>query len=224
MPSRYALYYTPPPEHPLWQAGCAWLGRDPADASDQRPAPAGRRSPWRYGFHATLKPPLRLCAIVGEAQLHAAIARLAEATACFEMPALAVAPLADFLALRPARPLARGHALWRLADACVRELDAFRAPPDAAELARRGAGLDAAQSERLQQWGYAHVLDGWRFHLTLSDNLAAPALATLQREARAHFAAALAQPLRCEAISLFVELAPGLPLQLHRRYALSAAG
>lgn len=222
---RYAVYYAPADDHPLWQAGCRWLGRNPADALDLRDPPASRREPWRYGFHATLKAPFRLCASLREGQLHAALSALAAVTPAFAMPALQVATLSDFIALRPAKALAREHALWRLADACVRELDAFRAPPTAAELARRQTRPLAPDAQpRLQQWGYPHVLDGWRFHMTLSDSLAdADERAALLAQAQPHFAAALAAPLRCDSICLFVESAPGVPLQLQRRYQLAAS-
>lgn len=220
---RYALYFAPAPEHPLWRAGCAWLGRDPAEPlAPPAPPPPHRAAPWRYGFHATLKPPQRLRDAGDAAALIAAAQALAAAHAPFELPALAVAPLGDFLALRPREPLARGHALWRLADACVQELDAWRAPPDAAEAARRAAlRLDEEQRALLARWGYPHVLERWRFHLTLSDHAPPPALA---EQARAHFAAALAAPLRCEDLCLFVEPAPGAPFVLSRRFRLGGAG
>jgi hypothetical protein len=52
---RYAVYYAPDPQHPLAQAGCAWLGRDArALAPLTLPACDLVRAPWRYGFHATL--------------------------------------------------------------------------------------------------------------------------------------------------------------------------
>lgn len=217
---RHALYYAPPAAHPLWRAGCAWLGRDPADPDDLRAPPPERGAPWRYGFHATLKPPMRLLDH-GEAALLAAIEALATATPAFAMPALEVAPLSDFLALRPRAALAREHPLWRLADACVRELDAWRAPPDAAETARRRApDSDAEQLTLLARWGYPHVLQRWRFHLTLSDREPSAALADAARQ---HFAAALAVPLHCEELCLFVEPAPGAPFQLRRRFRLAAA-
>jgi putative phosphonate metabolism protein len=222
---RYAVYYAPAAEQPLWRAGCVWLGRDAADALDLRDPPARRREPWRYGFHATLKAPFRLCPSLRESQLDAALQALAARTPAFEMPALAVDTLADFVALRPAEALPRGHALWRLADDCVRELDAFRAPPTPAELARRLARpLEAGARLLLAQWGYPHVLDGWRFHITLSDSLPPTEREAMVREAQTHFAAALAQqPLRCSELCLFVQAAPGLPFVLQRRYALAAA-
>ena len=60
---RYAVYWTPPADHPLWRAGCDWLGRDAERAQVDRPGEgpeALTRAPRRYGFHATLKAPMRL--------------------------------------------------------------------------------------------------------------------------------------------------------------------
>lgn len=224
MNHRYALYYAPPPDHPLWRAGCEWLQRDPAAAEAPAPQRAHVREPWRYGFHATLKPPMRLAEGRDETSLHDAIERLAQRSSRFEMPALSVQWLGDFLALRPALPLSRRHALQRLADDCVAQLDAWRAPPTPEETARRlKLRLDDEQQRLLQRYGYPHVMSRWRFHMTLTDGLPPDgALRTaLLREAERHFRAALAQPLLCDAVCLFVEPAPGGPFRLARRFALA---
>lgn len=222
--TRYAIYYAPAADHALWQAGCQWLGRDPARSQDRRPAPPQRYEPWRYGFHATLKAPMRLAPGCSEAGLDEALQALAARTPAFEMPTLAVDSLADFVALRPAQPLPRDHALWRLADDCVCGFDHFRAPPSSAEQVRRlGKPLDASALLRLRQWGYPHVLEGWRFHMTLSDPLPPAQREALLQQARQHFAPVLAgQPLRCSDIGLFVQAAPEQPFLLKRRYPLAA--
>lgn len=222
---RYALYYAPAPDHPLWRASCAWLGRDPSAAADTRAPPRPHvREPWRYGFHATLKAPMRLAPGHDEASLHEAIGVLARSTPRFEMPALSVQWLGDFLALRPAQALPHDHALQRLADACVERLDPWRAPPTPHELERRTqAGLDDEQRALLARWGYPHVHHRWRLHFTLTDTLPAgdTALRTdLQRQAERYFAAALAAPLGCDALCLYLEPAAGAPFMLARRYPL----
>jgi hypothetical protein len=62
------------------------------------------------------------------------------------------------------------------------------------------------------------VLDTWRFHMTLSDALpAGPRRDALLAEAAEFFAPALAAPLRCDALALFVEPAPGADFALVRR-------
>ena len=225
MTARYALYFAPGTGHPLWTAGCAWLGRDP----ESRTATGGgthRADPRRYGFHATLKPPFALRDGATRSQLLAALSHFADEHAPFDMPPLAVAPLAGFIALRPVAgdATAVGQPLRTLADNCVRLFDDFRAQPSAAELAHRLApGLDAAQRGNVVRWGYPHVFDRWRFHMTLSDSLPGTlegerAGAELLADATRHFAAALAQPLRCDGVALFVEDAPGAAFRLDRRF------
>lgn len=222
--ARYAVYFAPDPVHPLWQAGCDWLGRDAADEQDRRPALAQRGEPWRYGFHATLKPPMRLRPGLHETQLDLALQTLAAGFASFQMPRLQVDVLADFVALRPASPLARTHPLWRLSDACVTDLDSLRAPLTSDELARRLRQPLAPEARaRLDAWGYPHVLDGWRFHMTLSDSLPVEAQAALVSAAREHFASALRTPaLRCTSLCLFKQGVPDAPFVLKRRYRLAA--
>lgn len=221
MTARYALYFVPPATHPLWTAGCEWLGRDP-ETGVARAGGAHRTDPRRYGFHATLKPPFALRQDATRSRLLAALARFSDARAAFAMPRLAVAPLGDFLALRPIEPdaTAPGQPLRALADDCVRLFDEFRQPPSAAETERRLAGrLDEAQRANLARWGYPHVFDRWRVHMTLTDSLGDDTLrAALLADAARHFAGALAEPLRCEGVALFVEEAPGADFQLLQRF------
>jgi hypothetical protein len=220
---RYAIYFAPEPQHALWRAGCDWLQRDPATDDARAPTRPHIGEPWRYGFHATLKAPMRLAEGRDEAGLVAAVARLAQRFTRFAMPALSVQPLSGFLALQPVQPLPRAHALHRLADACVVELDDWRAPASAHELARRLAEpLDDTEREGLMRHGYPHVLDRWRFHMTLTDPLPDAALrARIAAEAAAHFDSALAAPLACTALCVFVEPAPGQPFRLQHRCPLT---
>jgi len=227
-PGRYAVYWAPEPTHPLWAAGCAWLGRDPA--LRQAPAALPRAhiaAPARYGFHATLSAPMRLADGVTQHDLRAAVAALAAQHAAFDMPALEVGWLNDFLALRPTQAPPPEHPLRRLADACVRELDPLRARPAATDVARRIADgvLDAAQQERLARWGYPHVFEGWRFHMTLSERFADRAAASTERfaqAARGWFAASLALPLAAASVCIFHEAEAGAPFHLIERVPLRA--
>ncbi len=224
MSTRYAVYYMPAPSHALWHAGCDWLQRDPSSDEARRPTRAHVGEPWRYGFHATLKAPLRLAPGCSEAGLRDAVAQLAQRTPRFVMPALSVQWMSDFLALQPLAPLPATHPLHRLADACVTELDAWRAEPTADELQRRLATpMSAEQRALLQRHGYPHVLGQWRFHMTLSNSLPPDASLRdeLQQAAQQHFAAALREPLECDALRVFVEPAPGLPFRLLHRYPLA---
>ena len=223
--TRYALYFAPAAHHPLWTAGCRWLGRDPESGAVGEGGPQ-RVDPRRYGFHATLKPPFALREGATRAHLLAALAHFVDERAPFAMPALQVDTLGDFIALRPvdAAATAPDQPLRRLADDCVRLFDDLRQPASAAETARRlAAGLDEAQRGNLARWGYAHVFAQWRFHMTLTDALPRDAQGERRRDelreaARADFAAALAAPLRCDGVALFVEDAPGADLRLARRF------
>ncbi|MCK9686764.1 DUF1045 domain-containing protein [Scleromatobacter humisilvae] len=221
MTTRYALYFAPAATHPLWIAGCDWLGRDPGSGAHGARGPH-RDDPCRYGFHATLKAPFALRDGTTRPQLLAALSHFVDERAPFAMPRLAVAALGHFLALRPAErdATAASEPLRTLADDCVRLFDDFRRPPAPAEIARRlAAGLDERQRGNVDRWGYPHVFEHWRFHMTLTDSLADDALrAELLADAARHFADALAEPLRCEGVALFVEDAPGADFQLLRRF------
>lgn len=214
--TRYAVYYAPEPDHPLWAAGCDWLGRDPAvsDTASGTPRPH-TVEPRRYGFHTTLKPPM---ALRGEAAAFLdAVAALAATWPRFPMPPLEVRTLGRFVALRPSVDVDEAHPLRRLADACVRDLDAWRLPqPRTAE-----PSLSDTQRALQDRWGYAHVFAHWRFHLTLSDSVEDGLVPGLVDDARRHFADALRQPLDCESLCVFTEPADGAPFRLTHRFPLA---
>ena len=221
--SRYAVYFAPAPDHPLWQAGSAWLGRDArAGQAATQPAATELRLPWRYGFHATLKAPMALAAGESEADWLRDVQTLAGQQRRFAMPALSVAWLDDFLALRPVKAVHAADPLRRLADACVMQLDARRVELSDTERARQ-LRPEFSEQQRLnvQRHGYAHVLDDWRFHFTLSGALLGAAVDqhdALMSAAQRHFATALQAPLACDALCAFQEFAPGTPFVLTHRF------
>ena len=221
MTARVALYFAPSCTHPLWIAGCEWLGRDPGQGTTSEGGPH-RADPRRYGFHATLKPPFALRDGTTRTQLTDALSRLVDERVAFDMPRLAVAQLGEFIALRPVGRDATspGQPLRELADDCVRLFDEFRRPPSPAETARRmAAGLDEQQCWNVDRWGYPHVFEQWRFHMTLTDSLSDDRLrAGLLADATRHFADALAEPLRCDGVALFVEDEAGADFRLLRRF------
>jgi len=224
---RYAVYLTPPPAHPLWCAGNEWLGRDPTQGPPHAgPACELVREPWRYGFHATLKAPMRLADGVTENTFFAALRELARQHAAFEMPAFQVGVLDDFLALRPAVAIGAQHPLRVLADDCVQGLERWRAPVDAAELQRHlKPGLNARQRAQVAAFGYAFVFDDWRCHFTLSGGLAAVDASSAEavRDAAVlHFTPAVRAAWTCDALSVFVEPRPGAPFELRQRVDLRA--
>ena len=172
--SRYAIYYTPAPG-PLADFGAAWLGWDIATGTERPhpdipglPEPVSKitKTPRKYGFHATIKPPFRLAPETTEADLSAAAEAVCAGLSPVTLDGLRLARIGHFLALVPEGDTA---ALSHLAATMVKDLDHFRAPADEAELTRRRArGLSPRQEEMLTSWGYPYVLDEFRFHMTLS--------------------------------------------------------
>ncbi|WP_224825178.1 DUF1045 domain-containing protein [Cognatishimia sp. MH4019] len=171
--SRFAIYYLPP-DGSLAEFGAAWLGWDVARGceTDQLDVPGLHditMTPRKYGFHGTLKPPFHLAKGQTVEDLKAATADLASGLAPASCAGLVLTTLGGFLALTPQGDTS---GLQRTAEACVRGLDPFRAPPSDAELARRhAAGLSARQEALLTEWGYPYVMEEFRFHLTLSGRL-----------------------------------------------------
>ncbi len=228
MYARYALYYAPEAGSDLARLGTAWLGRDAEAgpvAQPSPPLPAGCRplaelteAPRRYGLHGTLKPPMRLAAGRSADDLVETAAAWAARRPPVALGPLRVAALGPFLALVP---VAQPPALVEFAADLVRDLDAFRAPPDEAELARRRRhGLTPRQEALLAAWGYPHVMDELRFHVTLTGPLAPAEAAAVAAAAEAHFAPALGRPETMRELAVFGEGADGrfhllrrLPLQ-----------
>lgn len=219
-PYRAAVYYAPGHNDPLWQRGCAWLGQNPeAGAVIPQPDIAGiaeaTSDPRRYGFHATLKPPMQLRN--GFAAFLADVETLALRLQPFLMPKLRVADDFGFLALLPTQNSA---ALNDAAALSVTELDGHRLPEDAAMQAKRATGRNAAQLRYLQLYGYPHVLDEWRFHMTLSNTGRAEKLLA---PAQDFFSDTLEAPRMFESLAVYVEPVKGADFRLVRRVPLTAA-
>ena len=221
--ARVAIYYAPRPDDPLFAAGASWLGRDPESGA---PAPQPdipgiaevTAEPRLYGFHATLKPPIRLAEGRQWSDVVEAATEIAERTAPFELPRLAVNDLFGFLALRETAPCAP---LQALADACVEHLDPLRAAPSDAELARRRRGnLTPQQDAMLVRWGYPYVFDTWFFHMTLTRRLSAEEKRRYQPAAKAYFTGAIAMPRQVFDICLFVQMRPDAPFVIEQRLTL----
>lgn len=221
---RYAVYWAPPEGSALAQFGAAWLGWDAAAGrAVAQPKVAGlaaaTAAPRRYGFHATLKPPFALAGGIAPEALDAAIGDLAARLSPVSGPPLILNDGLGFLALRPNAPC---PALDALAGAAVRDLDRLRAPPSAAEIAkRRSIGLTAAEDANLLRWGYPYVLGAFRFHLTLSGKLPAAQVPPLAEAAEALLGPALGAPLHIRDLCLFGDPGGGRNFHLLKRYPLS---
>lgn len=206
--ARVALYYAPATDDPLSQAASSWYAAHAEVTADAR----------GYGFHATLKPPMRLRDGRGWADVRDAARAIAAAVPPFALPELAVADIMGFMALRETRPC---PALQALADACVAGADHLRAPPDTDDLARRQQGsLSPAEAANLARWGYPWVFATWFFHMTLTRRLTAAERQALHPAAAAHFAPALARARSVTDLCLFVQRAPGEAFVVAERVAL----
>jgi len=221
--ARVAIYYAPLADDPLTPLTTAWLGRDPVTSAPaaQPPIPGiddVTAEPRRYGFHATLKPPMRLAEGRGWRELLTAVRAIAARIPPFDLPRLSVQDLWGFLALRETEPC---PALQALADACVEELDDFRAPPSEDEVARRRAsGLSAEQEAMLQRWGYPYVFDSWFFHMTLTRRLSGPEKAVFMPAAKAWLAPALEVPRQVVDLAIFTQAGPDAAFNIAERVRL----
>lgn len=220
---RYAVYYAPR-DGAFSTAAAAWLGWDAVvgNVVSQPEVPgiaALTADPRKYGFHGTLKPPFRLAEGACVEDLTEAVAALAARQSPVEMPGLQLANLDGFLALIPVGDTA---ALQTLAAQVVVDLDPLRAPLTKAEIARRRPeSLTPRQRDLLATYGYPHVLEEFKFHLTLSGRLQDPEATALRAAAIRHFDGLLPQPFRLEDLCLFGEDQDGRFHLLHR-YPLSA--
>jgi putative phosphonate metabolism protein len=219
---RYAVYFAPPVDGAWWRFGASWLGWDEVrgEARLQPRLPefspeefhALTCEPRRYGFHATLKAPFRLRDKADEAMLRHRLTLLARRLKPVPLRDMVPRAIEDFVALEPAAHQPRVDSL---AAACVLELDDLRAPLTPQELARRRPErLDPAGRELLQRFGYPHVLDRYRFHMTLSgavDSLTADLLAL--RASAAVTTINEHTPLVLDRLCLFREEHPGAPFQ-----------
>lgn len=213
---RYAVYFTPPETSLLARLGARWLGRDCFDGKAmQQPLLAGlagervaaaTASARRYGFHATLKPPMALAAGETEARLIAAMGTLAADVKPIMLTGLRVARVGKFIALVLS---GSDRQIAALAATVVEKLDRFRAPPEPAELSRRRqARLTPRQEAHLVRWGYPYVLDEFQFHMTLTDAVDDADAAVLMPAAEHFFAPVIGKPVPVDALTLFVEPTP----------------
>lgn len=219
---RYAIYFTPPREDPLAAAAASWLGRDaftgrsvegpghdPADGAAISFHTAAAR---RYGFHATLKAPFSLADGATEADLLTAYDQFCSEREPFVLPRLEIGQIEGFFALLPGEPCI---GLSRLAADAVMHFEPFRAPLSQIEMERRTAmRLSPAEMRYLQLWGYPHVFDAFRFHMTLTGRMSGPEATRIRDALDRHFAPHLQGPVEIGTLAVFVEPEKGSPFEV----------
>ncbi|MFQ6547076.1 DUF1045 domain-containing protein [Aestuariibius sp. 2305UL40-4] len=211
---RFAIYVVP--EGDLYRYGADWLGWDSVTGAEALPpdmpglpAPAAdlKERPRKYGFHGTIKPPMRLADSKTPADLQTALAAFCERRAPVNCGRLTVRRLGRFIAIVPDASV---PALSDLAARTVEALDDFRMPPSDTELARRrGSGLTARQDELLLTWGYPYVMEEFRFHLTLTGPLVPDQAESIRAVLAEHFAPVLSDPFVIRSLALMGEDAEG---------------
>lgn len=227
MSARYAIYFAPAPESPLWEFGSAVLGYDAATGEPRPPlAPEGvepdawtsiTAQPRRYGFHATLKAPFGLAEGAREDDLIEAGHAFARKRRAFELPRLEVGAVATFAALIA---VDRPEALDALAAACVEAFEPFRAAPSAEERARRlEEPLTPRQRDHLERWGYPYVFEDFHFHMTLTGSLPPVAVQLVVDGLAALYADHVgAARTRVDAATLYVEEDPARGFRIVDRF------
>ena len=219
--TRYAIYVVPALEAEWVRFCTAWLGWDVATGQTV-PHPdfhgidvaTTTEVPRKYGLHATMKPPFRLREGQSLEALQDACAQLAQTLSPVTLAGLRIAPLGRFLALVPDGDT---DAVDALATSCVCDLDNFRAPLSEPELTRRrSARLTPTQENNVTRWGYPHVIDAFRFHITLTGKLNKPILREIDNLLKTRLRPLLATPFEICDLTLVGEAEDGRFHLLHR--------
>lgn len=232
MIARYALYYVPSQDDPLYREASRWLGRDAYSGSRlERPNVAGLGSvdvegltadPRHYGFHATLKAPFELANDKTEAELIAAVENYCHDRQGFTAH-LSVQALSVFLAFRLAEPSSEMQAFH---EDCVRLFEPFRAPlSDFDYQRRRRPGMGEAQDRQLKDFGYPGIFQDFRFHMTLTGAIRDEAVrSSILAALKSHFAD-LEGPHRVTGLGLFKQVDRDSDFRViaRGRFATSAA-
>ena len=227
---RYAIYYVPAPGSDLATFGAELLGYDAYQGADV-PFPHDPKLPseWRemtqdprkYGFHATLKPPMALAPGKSERELMAACAAFADTPRAIPAIQPVVDAISGFIALVPAEVPA---GLERLAADCVREFDPFRAPLTEEDRARRNPSkLTPRQRDYLDRWGYPYVFEEFRFHMTLTSRLDLSRHASILAMLRDRFRGSGVRDLAIDRIAFFRQDGPNQRFRVIGNWPLAAS-
>ena len=224
-------------------ASWGWDFRDGSRLPGGPVAPAGvehglwtslAKTPAHYGLHATLKAPFELRS-TSEGMLVAlknACRKVAERHASWLTAPLGLQRLpvhsgerqASFLALVPRQgDSASESAMAALERDCVTELDRFRAPLDQRDVERREP-LSLDERRNLLRWGYHHVLDLFRFPITLTGPLPHEGAEQVEAALNQYLEPVIDKPLAMDSVCLFCQADRALPFRLTTRFALARTG
>jgi putative phosphonate metabolism protein len=227
---RVAIFFVPPPEHPLTRAAALWLGRDAysgeefsqsaADGFTRHEIRELTASPRRYGFHATLQAPFRLSDGRSLGEVEETLNAFCRSIRPVSLGTLRVEPLRSFFALTTAGP---AEPVKALTAEIVRRFDPFRAPPTAEEIEKRQPHrLSVRQRQNLERWGYPYVFHDFHFHMSLTGSVPEDRRGAMQRLLDTRFQPLLDEPFVVDALSLFIEPEPPGDFVVKRRVAMNA--
>lgn len=213
---RYAIYFTPTENDALTRKASRWLGRN-AFTGARHDVPDiyvdTIAEPQRYGFHATLKAPFTLHDDSNEQDLFIALKTFAASRQAFDIPKVILGDLGPFFAIVPSQLY---QPLQDFAADVVAHFEPFRAPLSEGDIARRRPQhLSESQRQNLSQWGYPHVMDDFRFHMTLTGPVNENDRARVSEVLGAEFSEFTDRPLSISGLGLFVEEARGAPFIVH---------
>lgn len=225
---RYAVYFTPPADHPLTSAASDWLGRDAfrgensSAASTDAEHAALINEPARYGFHATLKAPFSLAEGHTEATLCLFFSEFCARAAPTSLPRLELSEIGPFFALTCA---GGSEGINALCNTVVEAFEPWRAPLTPQDYARRKPErLSERQRELLARWGYPYVFEEFRFHMTLTGPVEPSRKAMVRHRLEERFAPFLGNPLPVEHLALFVEKERGSAFSVLNHLPLTGQG
>lgn len=229
---RFAIYLAPEMDEPLWQFGSSWLGYDAGTGKDvPHPVLPGISAdvireatahPRLYGLHVTLKAPFRLVEGATPEDLEQAVhdlARRHDPLEAFPLSLEARKAGEDqvFLCLAPA---VTAPALLRLEADAVVALDPLRAPLTPGEIARRKPErLNRKERGYLENYGYPHVLDCFRPHISLTGPIAVDSPLRSALSERLTSEPGL-MTLACSSLWLFEQPERGARFHVRKRYSL----
>lgn len=167
---RYAIYFAPAQHTELTEFGRLVLSASTL-LNDSPVRLSVTRKAAFYGFHSTFKAPMELATGVDEQALLDAMEAFVKTRRKLPLIGLAPRTLDGFHALT----LAEADAINDVAGDVVKTFERFRAPLSEYDRQRRDPNsLSAQQLQNLDTYGYPHVLDEFRFHMTLSHRMTDP--------------------------------------------------
>lgn len=227
--ARYAIYFAPSENSPLWRFGSSILGYDASSGLDApfRPLngiemgrwPDLSAEPRTYGFHATLKAPFRLAPGMTRDDLFEALEDMAPRQTTVVLDGLQVAALGSFVALIP---VGDTEEITALAYRVTSELDVLRAPLLEAEREKRlRAPLTDRQRAQLDRFGYPYVGEDFQFHMTLSGSLPEELRGPVRQALTEAFAQDIpVQTVDIDALTIFEQTDPGGRFRITERIPL----